>query len=181
MSALSWDVELEHELTAMASPENPDRAALAHLRRGLGAPAAYTLARVGWLFRRVPESYHDSTIDAAVLAAGLFAWAKGNCPQKSGVNFGAAFGANQTPEAKQRREKRFIDLLDADNEDLPYKLRQAITLLAAEGSALDWVMLIDDLRRWNRPERKVQKAWARGFWSMPPEQNVPTDKIPFSE
>ena len=46
-------------LTDLANPENPNRAALAHLRRGLGRPLDYTLSRVGWLFRRVPESKED--------------------------------------------------------------------------------------------------------------------------
>jgi CRISPR system Cascade subunit CasB len=178
MSAPAWDIELVHNLMALADPNNRDRAALAHLRRGLGAPAAYTLARVGWLFRRV---HPDSAVDAAILAAGLFAWVKGDCQHESGVNFGAAFGAGLTLEEKQRREKRFIDLLDTDAEELPYKLRQAITLVAVNGGVLDWIILIDHLRRWDRPERNVQKAWARGFWSMPQEQNEPTSATSVSE
>jgi CRISPR type I-E-associated protein CasB/Cse2 len=83
------------------------------------------------------------------------------------VNFGAAFGANLTLEQKQRRERRFIDLLDTDAEGLPCKLRQAITLIARDGVGLDWVLLIRHLRRWADPERWVQKSWARGFWASP--------------
>src|SRR4051812_29383846 len=55
MSPPQWDVTLVEELTEMANPDNPNRAALAHLRRGLGSPLDYTLSRVGWLFRRVPD------------------------------------------------------------------------------------------------------------------------------
>ena len=78
VSERRWDEELVERLTELAKPENPNRAALAHLRRGLQAPLDYTLGRVGWLFRRVPELRSRRT---PVLAAGLFAWVKGDCPQ----------------------------------------------------------------------------------------------------
>jgi CRISPR type I-E-associated protein CasB/Cse2 len=166
MSDRPWDAELVEELTALAAPDAPDRAALAHLRRGLDAPLAYTLGRVGWLFRRVPESKGDVLLRSALLVAGLFAWTKGDCRQDGGVNFGAAFGAGLTPEGKQQREKRFIDLLDTDARELPYKLRQALTLIARDaGIGLDWGLLLQHLRHWDHADRWVQKVWARGFWS----------------
>jgi CRISPR system Cascade subunit CasB len=180
LSDRKWDVELVEELTDLADTESPNRAALAHLRRGLDRPLAYTLGRVGWLFRRVP----DFALADAVLAAGLFAWTKGECrhqrpnadseaKQKDGPNFGIAFGSGLTLEQKQQREKRFIDLLDTDREELPYKLRQAITLIARDGVRLDWVLLIRHLRHWEDADRRVQKKWARGFWATPQtETNV---------
>jgi CRISPR system Cascade subunit CasB len=164
-----WEEELVHELTKLAHPDSPDRAVMAHLRRGIDLPLDYVLSRVGWLFRRVP----DFALTNAVLAAGLFAWVKGDCPQSQGVNFGAAFGADLTLEEKQQREKRFIDLLDTDAEELPYKLRQAITLIAREHIGLDWVLLIQHLGHWIHPDRWVQREWARGFWAASePEPNV---------
>jgi len=163
MSVAKWDVQLVDDLTELANPDSPNRAALAHLRRGLEGPLDYTLGRVGWLFRRVP----DFALDDAVLAAGLFAWVKGDCSQAEGVNFGAAFGDKLTLDEKRQREKRFIDLLDTDREELSYKLRQAITLIARDGIGLDWVRLVRHLGHWNHPDRWVQKEWARGFWAAP--------------
>jgi CRISPR system Cascade subunit CasB len=169
LSDHQWAVDLVKELTALANPENLNRAALAHLRRGLDGRLDYTLGRVGWLFRRVP----DFALDAAVLAAGLFAWTKGDCRQTEGVNFGEAFGADLTLEEKKQREKRFIDLLDTDAEELPYKLRQAITLITRDGVGLDWVRLIRHIGQWDHPARRVQTEWARGFWATAePEPNV---------
>ncbi len=161
MSDRDWAAELVGRLTALAEPDSPNRAALAHLRRGLCGPPDYTLARVGWLFSTVP----NSALDHAVLAAGLFAWVRGRCGQAPGVNFGAAFGAGLTVEQKQRRERRFIDLLDTDADDLPYKLRQALTLV--EGAGLDWALLVRHLAQWGHPDRWVQRDWARGFWAAP--------------
>ena len=93
MNHARWDLELVGMLADLASPANPSRATLAHLRRGLGASLDYPLSRVGWLFCRVP----DTQLEDAVLAAGLFAWAKGDCPHQPGGNdFGAAFGSGLT-------------------------------------------------------------------------------------
>jgi CRISPR system Cascade subunit CasB len=174
----NWDVELVEELTELADPKSPNRAALAHLCRGLNAPLDYALGRVGWLFRRVPED--DELLSCAVLAAGLFAWVKGDCTQADGVNFGAAFGSRLTLEEKQQREKRFIDLLDTDRDELPYKLRQALTLIARDGVGLDWRLLIHHLRRWGHPDRWVQKEWARGFWTAPEAPTSDNNEQPLS-
>jgi CRISPR type I-E-associated protein CasB/Cse2 len=160
----AWAAPLVSRLTELADPDAPERSVLAHLRRGLCGPADYTLTRVGWLFRDVS---HERDLDRAVLAAGLFAWVKGGCPQNGGANFGRAFGHGLSDDDKAKREKRFTDLIDTDIDDLPYKLRQAITLIARDGVGLDWVLLIQDLVHWDHPDRRVQKAWARGFWSSP--------------
>jgi CRISPR type I-E-associated protein CasB/Cse2 len=168
VSEQTWVVELVSALTNLADPANPDRAALSHLRRGVEHSLDYTLGRVGWLFRRVP----DFALNDAVLAAGLFAWVKGDCLQAGNVNFGAAFGAGLTLEKKQQREKRFIDLLDTDADELRYKLRQAITLIVREGVGLDWVLLIRHLRHWGHADRWVQKEWARGFWAAPEAEPI---------
>src|SRR5579875_2269207 len=146
MSDPQWEIDLVEKLSQFAKPENPNRAVLAYLRRGIDCTLDYPLARIGWLFQRVPESRDDLKLRSAVLTAGLFAWVKGNCPHRQGVNFGAAFGAGLTLEEKQQREKRFIDLLDTVAKELPYKLRQAMTLIARDGVGLDWVLLIRHLR-----------------------------------
>lgn len=177
MSAPRWATDLVQKLTEMADPHGPDRASLAHLRRGLDGPPHYTLARVGWLFRAVP----DYILDEAVLTAGLFAWTRGKCPQGDGVNFGKAFGGRLGPEAKQQREKRFVDLLDTDAAELPYKLRQALTLLVQEGERLDWWLLLWHLRNWSADDRWVQKEWARGFWWQPVEDTTAVSEASTSE
>jgi CRISPR system Cascade subunit CasB len=166
VSVRTWEDELVERLTEFAKPDNPNRAVLAHLRRGLDRPLDYTLGRVGWLFHHVPESKDDMVLRNSALAAGLFAWVKGRCGQMQGINFGAAFGAGLSQDKKQQREKRFVDLLDADADELAYKLRQAITLIARNDDArLDWGLLIRNLGRWSHPDRWVQKDWARRFWA----------------
>jgi CRISPR system Cascade subunit CasB len=181
VSDRSWKEELVDELTELAHPDSPNRALLAHLRRGIDLPMDYTLGRVGWLFRRVPESKDDLLLRFSVLVAGLFAWAKGYCQQTHKVNFGAAFGSGLTPDGKQQREKRFIDLLDTDLDELPFKLRQAITLIARDRVGLDWVLLIRHLSYWSHTDRWVQKEWARGFWAAPETEPSIMVQQPVSE
>lgn len=159
----AWEEPFIGRLVKLADPDDPDRATLAHLRRGIDRPIDLTLGRAGWLFAAVPGD--DPDLDAAVLVAGLFAWVRGKCPHAAGGSVGAAFGAGLTTEQRQQREKRFVDLLDTDRTELPYKLRQVLTLLARDAGPLDWVQLLWDVRAWDHPGRPVQRRWARGFWA----------------
>ncbi|MCX6340682.1 MAG: type I-E CRISPR-associated protein Cse2/CasB [Candidatus Aureabacteria bacterium] len=59
-------------------------------------------------------------------------------------------------------EKRFITLLDADDGQLAYRLRQMLALL--KDYPIDFDGLLKDLFSWNHPDKFVQIRWARGFY-----------------
>lgn len=62
-------------------------------------------------------------------------------------------------------EQRFITLLDADEEQLPYRMRQMVQLLKSEeGIRIYWSELLRDLLAWNDERRPVQQKWARAFY-----------------
>lgn len=62
-------------------------------------------------------------------------------------------------------EQRFINLLDADEEQLPYRMRQMMQLLKTEeGIRVYWSELLNDLLKWNRERKPVQQKWARAFY-----------------
>jgi CRISPR system Cascade subunit CasB len=62
-------------------------------------------------------------------------------------------------------EQRFIALLDADEEQLPYRMRQMVQLLKAEkGIRIYWIDLLHDLLAWNREGKYVQQIWAKAFY-----------------
>jgi CRISPR system Cascade subunit CasB len=64
-------------------------------------------------------------------------------------------------------EQRFINLLDADEEQLPYRLRQMVQLLKGdEGIRIYWARLLADLMAWGSEERRQRKRqeWARAFY-----------------
>lgn len=140
-----------------------DRAALARLRRGLGkdpgtAPEMHALV-IPWLPTGLPRRQEDSFY----LVSSLFA----SHPEPGGSgNFGTTFGRLAAKRGSEKTEKRFVALVDSHQDDLPGHLRHAISLLASEGIPVDWRQLLADLRRWDHPDRLVQRSWARGYWGQ---------------
>lgn len=59
-------------------------------------------------------------------------------------------------------ERRFIALLDANADELPYRLRQMVALL--KDQAIDFDLLLADLLRWHAPDKCIQHRWARQFY-----------------
>lgn len=59
-------------------------------------------------------------------------------------------------------ERRFIALLDADTDELPYRLRQMVALLKEQ--RVDFDALLNDLLRWQFSGKRTQNQWARQFY-----------------
>ena len=65
-------------------------------------------------------------------------------------------------------ERRFVALLDADKDQLPYRLRQMISLLKDFNLDFD-AMLWDEktktgLLNWNGERKRTQNQWAKDFY-----------------
>lgn len=69
-------------------------------------------------------------------------------------------------------EQRFTALLDADSDELQWRLRHLASQLAAAAIPIDWPALLKDLWSWNSQTRHVQIKWAREFWASPPAKNI---------
>lgn len=98
------------------------------------------------------------------LVAGL--WAAHWREERTGepMLFGKACAVYyQTKSGSTSTERRFINLLDADSEQLPHRLRQMIALLK------DYPINFDDLLwgllRWSQDKKPTQNAWARDFYN----------------
>lgn len=62
-------------------------------------------------------------------------------------------------------EKRFMALLDADNDALPYQLRQVVALLKGSDVKPDWARLLKDVSGWNSNwGDTVRRRWAEDFY-----------------
>ena len=59
-------------------------------------------------------------------------------------------------------ERRFITLLDADEDQLPHRLRQMVALL--KEYTLDFEDLLSSLLHWQDDTKWVQNAMARDFY-----------------
>ncbi len=147
-----------------------NRGALAALRRSAGfSPGAYPPA-FPYVERFVPGDLHaeDSYRLALYVTAALFAR---NPVHVEGRSMAAALGDLMRERKSDSIEKRFIALLAADADDLPNYLRQIVALLAADGYALDYSNLLNDLSRYLNPFRpddrdRVRQRWARDFYKQ---------------
>ena len=150
------------------------RGRLARLRRSLSrrgvAPVA--IAEVGGLLPRLPEDAEgaDRVLDTHLWVAALFAThaTKMDAPWYGGyVAKGASFGTscNKLRSSSASVDQRFAALLDARWEDLPYRLRQIVSLLAASDVGVRYERLLEDLLAWDKPGRPVQRAWSLDYWA----------------
>jgi CRISPR system Cascade subunit CasB len=92
------------------------------------------------------------------------------------TNFGASFKQLGSDDSSSV-ERRFVALLNSHRDDLPNRLRHAVSLLRAPGVPVDWAQLLRDIQSWDHPDRFVQVQWARSFWA-PPRQDAETEDQP---
>ncbi len=137
-----------------------DRAALSALRRSLAfAPGTYPPS-----FPYVEPwtaGLKDSARHAFYLGAGLFAH---NRKHGEGHTIAKALARAKKARDSESIEKRFLALLDAEEDELGYKLRQIVFLLGEQ--PLDWAQLIFDVAHWNSDTRWVQVKWAKEFYGV---------------
>ena len=75
---------------------------------------------------------------------------------------GKACALYQLASGSTSTERRFINLLDADRDQLPHRLRQMIALLKEQ--PIDFDVLLTGLLCWNDDQKRTQNAWARDFY-----------------
>ena len=145
-----------------------DRAALAHLRRGLGQPPGTVVDMFPYVAPWVPAAAPRAVEEAHYLIAALFAahpaaGGEGNM----GDHFRQVVRGDEAGAAAV--ERRFTALLAAHPDDLPFYLRQAVSFVRSKEVPVNWHQLYLDIRRWGHPERWVQRQWARSFWGYSAE------------
>ena len=96
------------------------------------------------------------------LVAGLWAshWREGRSGEPMPI--GEACRSHQAASESTSTELRFIALLSADRQQLPYRLRQMLALLKEYN--IDFESLQTGLMYWEDDLRRTQNAWARDFY-----------------
>jgi CRISPR system Cascade subunit CasB len=162
----TWIRPFIAELTLLLGGDGKHRNAgtLAKLRRGLSEyPADRDIWVYGHLGGAGPE--HE---EPAALVASLFAlWhqgGRGHSPHTPS-SFGGSFGRLRAITGSESVEKRFATLIDSHPDDLPVRLRHAVTLLRSKDIPINWEQLLRDLLSWRAEKRPVQRRWARDFWT----------------
>jgi CRISPR system Cascade subunit CasB len=120
----------EHTFTTYLETLAEDRAALAHLRRGLGQPPGSAPEMYPYVVQRLPkEAYPNSwTEQTYYLIAALYALHPASAKEGNlGRHFAATLDPN--PDYNDAIERRFTALLTAHSDDLHFYLRQAVSFL----------------------------------------------------
>jgi CRISPR system Cascade subunit CasB len=153
-------------LIPLTDVKNPERAALADLRRGVGDFPDLSPYMHRHILPRMPERISEWGRFTYYLTAALFATHqihtdKGNL----GAHFHELLDPNNV-DANKPIERRFTYLLAAHPEDLHFHLRQTITFLRSKEVGVNWEQLMWDIFKWNDPDErpKVQEYWASRFW-----------------
>ncbi|MHB1286778.1 MAG: type I-E CRISPR-associated protein Cse2/CasB [Leptospirales bacterium] len=96
------------------------------------------------------------------LVAGLWAvhWREGR--SQVPMSIGKACAVHQETSSSKSTERRFITMLDADSDQLPYRLRQIISLL--KEIPIDFDSILVGLQYWNDNQKRTQNTWARDFY-----------------
>lgn len=99
------------------------------------------------------------------LTAGLWAshWRQG---RDQPVSLARAAAAHQARTGSTSTERHFINLLDADADQLPHRLRQMVSLL--KDQPIDFDELLSGLLHWNDDRKQTQNRWARDYYQAAP-------------
>jgi len=147
---------IEH-LGRLAHPETGDTGAMAALRRSLAfEPGTYAKS---FPYVEPFVSGDGWSRKALYLAAGLFAEHQKRQP---GRPFARVLAEVKQERGSESLEQRFLALLDADEDQIAYRLRQNVRL--ASEHPFDWVQFTQDLLNWFHPDRFVQVNWARAYF-----------------
>lgn len=106
------------------------------------------------------------------LVAGLWAAHWRESQPRQGLAIGIAAASHWRATGSASTERRFINLLDADKEQLPNRLRQMLALLKEQ--PIDFDMLLRGLLYWNDDQKRTQTQWARDFYRAADDAE-PTD------
>jgi len=135
----------------------------ARLRRNAGRTLAEARNALGLFYRLLPPSVSEYQHETYFLVATLYPMTEGGAHGNLGESLRRARMVQNTAGLDRRIEI----LLDADSNQLPFRLRQAIHFLQSNRVRVNWPQFLADLLLWNYPTRPVQQRWARTYFTSP--------------
>lgn len=143
--------------------EQEDRAALARLRHSLAfVPGEYVHAFP--FVERFTVGLVNERRKLYFLVAGLFATHPATT-EALGENFGRTLKRLYTEQDQAPSiEKRFLALLEADDDQIAQHLRHLVNLIKSKGFAVNWSLLLQDLISRQHDPDPTNRKWAQGFY-----------------
>ena len=148
-----------------------DRGAMAALRRSLSYPPGRYFPACKYVEPFLGPETRDRTRAAMYLVAGLYAIHQiPSLDSRDNVGYALAKVARQNPDRARGIERRFLILLESQDEQLAYYLTWSVQTLAYR--PLDYLTLYFDLLAWQSPSRRVQTRWVRAFYGTPRDNGL---------
>ena len=142
--------------------ERLDAGGRARLKRNAGNPLATSRSgALGLFYNLLPPGVPQYHEEKYFLVATLYPIAEDG----GQGNLGAALNKARNEKNAKGLNRRVEILLDAQGEQLPFRLRQAVRFLHSNRVRLDWRRLLADLLNWDSPKRFVQQQWARSYFA----------------
>lgn len=125
------------------------------VRSGMGGGNREAKYLVASLYALIERPQNDETEDQTAARV-----------TREGKSLGRLLGELfREQQERPSTEKRFLALLDADEDALPYQLRQAVSLLRGSEVRPDWARLLSDVSGWNADwGDKIRRRWAEDFY-----------------
>lgn len=133
----------------------------ARLKRCAGQTLDET-REVGLFYGILPNDVPQYKENIYFLVATLYAMVENTYTNH---DFGASLRLAQTPKNEKGLNRRVQILLDSDETQLPYRLRQAVHYLKSQQVKVNWQKLLEDLLWWSSENRSVQRRWARSYFA----------------
>lgn len=148
-----------------------DPGSKAQLKRSAGQSLREARHCTGLFYRILPYGVPVWQEEIYFLVATLYPLADA---AKEG-DLGASLQRARQASNSKGMDRRVEILLDADANQLPFRLRQAIRYLKASEVRVNWSSLLEDLLDWAKPGRRVQQRWARAYFADTKPETSPTE------
>jgi CRISPR system Cascade subunit CasB len=158
MSDYQPDLKVSAFIERLGRLDPGDRA---RLKRSAGKALAESRDALGLFYSILPYGVLEDKEKLYFLTATLYPLADSG----GQGDLGEALRRAKLKKNLKGLDRRVEILLDADEIQLPFRLRQAIQFLRSNRVRVNWFRLLDDLLYWNHPERRVQRRWARSYFA----------------
>lgn len=135
----------------------------AKLKRNAGNRLAESRGVHGLFFRLLPYGVPHSHEEWYFLVATLYPLADSG--GQGNIGLALRHARDKHPEREKGYDRRLEVLLDADDTQLPFRLRQIVRLIKQAETPVNWSQLLQDLTYWNHVNRFVQERWARAYYA----------------
>ncbi len=137
----------------------------ARLKRNAGFTLAEARDVLGVFYRLLPPAVSRAQHDDYFLVATLYPLAEGSERHR---DLGATLRAARSDTNGKGIDRRVEALLDADEEQLRFRLRQAVRFAQSSRVTVNWPQLLRDVLWWGHPARFVQQRWAESYFAVTP-------------